>query len=122
MEKLYHYEAVKFIFKNKNELYRDQQPEILRNLILNDPNIRTTRLTDDYYKIKIHRDYKKGHALYDIISEWNSAEVAIKASGNMQSLKRQIRNYNNSFEKCPQKECVICKKDQHRNYEKYMKK
>ena len=122
VEKLYHYEAVKFIFKNKNELYRDQQPEILRNLISNDPNIRTTRLTDDYYKIKIHRDYKKGHALYDIISEWNSAEVAIKASGNMQSLKWQIRNNIKSFEKCTQKECVICKKDLHRDYEKYMKK
>ena len=49
-------------------------------------------------------------------------EVAIKASGNMQSLKWQIRNNNKSFEKCPQKECVICKKDLHRDYEKYMKK
>ena len=122
VEKLYHYEAVKFIFKNKNELYRDQQPERLRNLISNDPNTRTTRLTDDYYKIKIQREFKKGQALYDIISEWNSAEVAIKASGNMLSLKRQIRNHNKSLEKCPKKECVICKKDQNRNYEKYMKK
>ena len=119
---MYHYEAIKFIFKNKNELYRDQQPERLRNLISNDPNTRTTRLTDDYYKIKIQREFKKGQALYDIISEWNSAEVAIKASGNMLSLKRQIKNHYNSLEKCPMKECVICKKDLHRDYEKYMEK
>ena len=122
VEKLYHYEAVKLIYRNKSELYRNEQPEILRNLISNDPNARSTRLTDDYYKIEVHGEFKKGQALYDLISEWNSAEIAIKASGNMQSLKRQIRNHNTSLVKCPKKESVICQKDQNKDHEKYMKK
>ena len=122
VEKLYHYECVKLVYKNINELYKDQQPETLRKLIIDDTNTRTTRHIDGYNKLKIKKELRKGMAIYDIISEWNSAETAVKESGNFLSLKKQIKNNVSGYEKCKKKDCVICKKDQNRDYEKYMKK
>ena len=81
-EKLYHNECVKLVYKNINELYKDQQPETLAKLITDETNTRTTRHTDGYNKLKIKKEIKKGMAIYDIISEWNSAEIAIKESGD----------------------------------------
>ena len=53
VEKQYHFESVKLIYKNKNVLYKDKQPEAIRKLIENDTDKRQTRNTDDYYKLKI---------------------------------------------------------------------
>ena len=122
VEKLYHYECTKLIYKNIHELYKEQQPEALRNLIINETCTRATRHSDGYNKIKIKKEFKKGNAIYDIISEWNSAERTIKDSGNLKSLKRQIKDRASEYEKCKKKDCVICKKDMNRDYEKYMKK
>ena len=120
IEKGYHFESVKLIYKNKNVLYRDKQPEAIRKLIENDTDNRQTRNTDDYYKLKIKSGYKKGQVFYNIISEWNKADKELKDCGNINVLKKTIKNHKKELRKCVTNDCVICKKDCTRDYENYM--
>ena len=120
IEKRYHFECVKLIYKNKNVLYRDKQPEAIKNLIENDKDNRQTRNTDDYYKLRIKSGYRKGQVFYNIISEWNKADKELKDCGNINVLKKAIKNYEKELRQCVINDCVICKKDCNRDYERYM--
>ena len=120
IEKRYHFESVKLIYKNKNVLYRDKQPEVIRKLIEIDTDNRQTRNTDNYYKLKIKSGYRKGQVFYNIISEWNKADKELKDCGNINVLKKTIKNHKKELRKCVTNDCVICKKDCTRDYENYM--
>ena len=112
IEKLYHYEAVKLIFKNKNELIKDKQPIMLNRIITSNKKTRETRQSDNFFNIKINAEYKKGQAMYNILSEWNKANKELKQSGNIYSLKKEIKNNREILENCKTKNCEICKKKQ----------
>ena len=120
VEKLYHFEAVKLMFKNKNELYKNKQPKTINEILTKECITRETRQSNDYYKIKINNEYKKGQAIYNITQEWNNADLELKQSGNIKILKRSIKEYNKNYKQCIKKDCVICLKDNHRDYLKYM--
>ena len=108
------------MFKNKNELYKNKQPKTINEILTKECLTRETRQSNDYYKIKINNEYKKGQAIYNIIQEWNNAELELKQSGNIKILKRSIKEYNKNYKQCIKKDCVICLKDNHRDYLKYM--
>ena len=120
IEKLYHYEAVKLIIKNKNELIKDKQPIMLNRIITSNKKTRETRQSDNFFNIKINTEYKKGQAMYNILSEWNKANKELKQSGNIYSLKKEIKNNREILENCKTKNCEICKKNKNRDYERYM--
>ena len=120
VDKLYHFEAVKLMFKNKNELYKNKQPKTINEILTKECITRETRQSNDYYKIKINNEYKKGQAIYNITQEWNNADLELKQSGNIKILKRSIKEYNKNYKQCIKKDCVICLKDNHRDYLKYM--
>ena len=101
-------------------LYLFCRIQSMKNLIEYDTDNRKTRNTDDYYKLRIKSGYRKGQVFYNIISEWNKADKELKDCGNINVLKKTIKNYKKELRKCVINDCVICKKDCNRDYESYM--
>ena len=120
--KTYEKEAVKFVYKNKSELIQSLQPKAIRDLIdTNETTVRTTRAAQDFTKIKIKHEYKKGQCVYNLLDTWNKADTIHKNAGNLWWLRRQQKiDFVDSIETCTVKNCKTCEIDANRNYEKYM--
>ena len=120
INKLYETEAIKFILKYKNEIYKDQQPLAIRKIILK-TNTRNTRTNDEDLKIKIINEHKQGHCIYNLFKTWNDANNDMRMAGNLLSLKMLIiETYTKELHPCKVNNCFTCNIDKNRDYEKYM--
>ena len=114
---LYKCEAIKLVFKNMNELSRDQQPRAVRDLITKTMNERSK-----FNEIRIPAEYKMDHCLFNILNTWNEASEDYKMSGNYWILKQALHeDIIDNLELCEVKNCWNCQNDK-KNYEKYCTK
>ena len=122
INKLYETEAIKFIFKYKNELYKDQQPIAIKKIILKTKITRNTRnKNDEDLKIKIINEHKEGQCIFNLIKTWNDTKNDMRMAGNLLSLKVLItEKYTEVMPQCKVNNCYTCNIDKNRDYEKYM--
>ena len=84
---------------------------------------RKTRLSRNKVNIQIRKEYKNSNIAFSLIKAWNEAENDLKNSGNLWSLKEQLKeNMKKEITDCQAKKCYQCKIDINRDYENYMKK
>lgn len=120
VKNLYRVEALKFVFKSKNELHSKYQPDAINELFKPQKELRHTRRADSFLNIRLPRGCKKGNALYSLSMQWNYAKESHKSAGNLFSLKKVLKDdIMESIEICNTRDCVICKKDAIRNYPRY---
>ena len=120
LTKMYEYEAIKMIYKNKQEPPSDTLPLAIKELII-PQNHESIRLYQDQNKIKIPRSYKYGHSFYNMITTWNNSNPDARMAGNIWSLKKYLKDdFIQSLPMCRTKECNICKLDENKDYQKYM--
>ena len=123
INKVYKCEALKFVFKYRNELTKNEQPRALSEIFSHEITNRKTRQSKNKTNIQIKKEYKKDQNAYSLIKVWNDAENDLKNSGNLWSLKQQLKeNIRNEITDCQVKKCYQCKIDKNINYENYMKK
>ena len=123
IDKIYKCETLKFVFKYKNELTKNEQPKALSEIFNNVTINRKTRQSININKIQIKKEYKKDQAAYSLITTWNESENDLKNSGNLWSLKRQLKeNIKDNIKPCTTKKCYQCTIDKHILYENYMQK
>ena len=123
INKVYKCEALKFVFKYRNELTKNEQPRALSEIFSHEIANRKTRQSINKTNIQIKKEYKKDQNAYSLIKVWNDAENDLKNSGNLWSLKQQLKeNIRNEITDCQVKKCYQCKIDKNINYENYMKK
>ena len=109
--------------KYKNELTKNEQPKALNEIFNNETTNRKTRQSKNKNNIQIKKEYKKDQAAYSLIKTWNESENDLKNSGNLWSLKRQIKEkIKENIKPCTTKKCYQCTIDKHIKYENYMKK
>ena len=103
---------------------RPHQPLEINKLFKREPISHNTRLGWNKNKLKINRKYKKGNALYSILSEWNKPENDIYGNlGNIYLVKKVLKEEHiNKIKNCDLKKCKLCELDSRRNYKKYMEK
>ena len=120
VKNIYRVEALKFVFKSKNELHSKYQPEAINKLFEPQKEIRHTRGADTFLKLRLPSGCKKGNALYNLSMQWNKAKESHKTAGNLFSFKKALKeDIIENLEKCNTRDCVICKKDANRNYHRY---
>ena len=120
LTKMYEYEAIKMIYKFKQEPLSDTQPLAIRELII-PQNHESIRLYQEQNKIRIPNSYKYGHSLYNMIRLWNNSNPDARIAGNIWSLKKLLKNdFIQSLPTCHTKDCNICKLDEDKDYQKYM--
>ena len=86
--KLYETEAIKFVFSYISDTTKDQQPKSIHKILFHNTDVtRRTRFHDDESKIKINHEYRKGQAIYNLITIWNNANPKLRFAGNHWSLK-----------------------------------
>ena len=72
--KLYETEAIKFVFSYISDTTKDQQPKAIQKILFHNTDVtKQTRFHDDESKIKINHEYRKGQAIYNLITIWNNA-------------------------------------------------
>ena len=121
IDKIYKCETLKFVFKYRNELTKNEQPRALSEIFNQETKKRKTRQSNNKTNIQIKKGYKKDQAAYSLIKTWNDAENDLKNSGNLWSLKQQLKeNIKNNITNCNAKKCYQCKIDKNINYENYM--
>ncbi len=120
VKNLYRIEALKFVFKSKNELYSKHQPTAINDLFKPKTNITHTRREDNFLLMRLPQKCNKGNALYNLIMKWNEAKDGLKLAGNLFALKESIKqDVMKNIGECTTRECYICKKDANRNYQRY---
>ena len=120
VKNLYSIEALKFVFKSKNELYSKHQPIAINELFKPQKNITHTRREDNFLLMRLPQKCKKGNALYNLTMKWNEAKDSLKLAGNLFALKESIKqDIMKNIGECTTRECYICKKDASRNYQRY---
>ena len=123
INKVYKCEALKFVFKYRNELTKNEQPRALSEIFSHEITNRKTRQSKNKTNIQIKKEYKIDQSAYSLIKVWNDAENDLKNSGNLWSLIHQLKeNIRNEITDCQVKKYYQCKIDKNRNYENYMKK
>ena len=120
VKNLYSAEALKFVFKSKNELYSKYQPTAINELFKPQTDMRHTRRAENFLIMRLPRNCKKGNALYNLSMKWNTAKDSHKLAGNLFALKQSLKEeiMKNIIE-CTMSECIICKKDARKNYQRY---
>ena len=120
VKNLYSVEALKFVFKSKNELYSKYQPAAINELFKPQTDMRHTRRAENFLIMRLPRNCKKGNALYNLSTNWNTAKDSLKLAGNLFALKQSFKEeIMKSILECTMSECQICKKDASKNYQKY---
>ena len=123
MNKIYKCETLKFVFKYKNELTKKEQPRALSEIFNHEIKNKKTRQNKIKTNIPMKKEYKKDQVAYSLIRTWNDSENELKNSGNLWSLKQQLKeNIKDNILKCNTNKCYQCKIDKNRNYDNYMKK
>ena len=122
--KLYEIEAIKFIYKFKNELCCSQQPMAIKEIILKkNTSRRNDSRVPETNKIVIPHEYKKGSCLFNLMEKWNKTKESYRMSGNPWILKHTLNeDALHEIEDCTLKKCIICSSDESRDYDKYMSK
>ena len=70
--------------------------------------------------MRLPRNCKKGNALYNLSMKWNKANESHKLAGNLFALKQSLKEeIMNGIGECITRECIICKKDANKNYQRY---
>ena len=70
--------------------------------------------------MRLPRNCKKGNALYNLSTNWNTAKDSLKLAGNLFALKQSLKEeIMKSIIECTMSECLICKKDATKNYQRY---
>ena len=115
INKLYEVEAVKFIFRYISTNSKDKQPPAIKEILFKkEKALRSTRLYDDESKVKIHKDYRKGQCIFNLLDAWNNDDQDLRMAGNLFSLNRMIKEKRkNQIMPCNNKKNC---------YEIYMKK
>ena len=120
VKNLYSIEALKFVFKSKNELYSKHQPTAINELFKPQTDMRHTRRAENFLIMRLPRNCKKGNALYNLSMKWNTAKDSHKLAGNLFALKQSLKEeIMKSIIECTMSECLICKKDARKNYQRY---
>ena len=119
--------AIKLVYKSTTELYQPNQPPEIAKLFKQPEHKYRTRLTENPNNIKMHRNYKKEQAAFNIIQQWNQANNntwnSYKNYGNLYILKKAMTmKMLEEIKTCTKKKCKTCEIDEHRNYEKYVKR
>ena len=124
IKNLYETEAIKFVFSYISDTTRDQQPKAIHKILFHNTDVtRKTRFHDDESKIKINHEYRKGQAIYNLITIWNNANPKLRFAGNHWSLKNMLRTeINSEMKPCTIRNCFTCTLDRKRNYQNYMTK
>ena len=109
---------------NLSDTSRHVQPKAIQEILFKSSESgRNTRLHDDESKIKIHHEYKKGQAFYNIINEWNKTKTDHRMAGNLWSLKKMLKDsVLEELNICTRKNCTTCELDSKWNYERYMRR
>ena len=114
------------VYRSTNEVTRSHQPAEINKLLKRDPIKYNTRLGWNKNIIKINRKYKKGDALYSILTEWNKPENDIYGNlGNISVVKEELKEEHiNKITICIKPNCKLCEMDNTRMklYEKYIQK
>ena len=66
VKNIYCVEALKFVFKSKNELHSKYQPDAINELFKPQKELRHTRGADTFLNIRLPSGCKKGNALYNL--------------------------------------------------------
>ena len=70
--------------------------------------------------MRLPRNRKKGNVLYNLSMNWNTAKDSLKLAGNLFALKQSLKEeIMKSIIECTMSECLICKKDASKNYQRY---
>ena len=118
--KMYDFEAIKMVYKNKYEPLSNTQPLAIKDLLI-PHNHDSIRLYHDQNNIKIPDYYKKNHCFYNMINVWNNSSGEARMAGNIWSLKRSLKSeLTQSLQPCVIRNCKICQIDENRDYQKYM--
>ena len=91
VKNIYRVEALKFVFKSKNELHSKYQPDAINELFKPQKELRHTRGADTFLNIRLPSGCKKGNALYNLSMQWNKAKESHKSAGNLFSFKKALR-------------------------------
>ena len=113
-----------FIFQYVSDTTKELQPKAIHDIIFQNAIIfKNTRFYDDESKIRIPHAYRKGQAIYNLISKWNNTKHELRFAGNLWSLKKMIRmEVNDNLLPCTTKNCFTCQLDKNREYSHYMRK
>ena len=123
IHQIYKSETLKFVYKYRNELTKYEQPQALSEIFNYETKNKKTRQSKNKTNIQIKKEYKKDHTAYSLIKTWNEAENDLKNSGNLWSLKTQLKQCTkNNITNCTVKKCFQCTIDKNVKYEKYMSK
>ena len=124
IDRIYETEAIKFIFQYVSDTTKELQPKAIHDIIFQNAIIfKNTRFYDDESKIRIPHAYRKGQAIYNLISKWNNTKHELRFAGNLWSLKKMIRmEVNDNLLPCTTKNCFTCQLDKNRDYSRYMRK
>ena len=118
---IYNKESILFIKKLQN----NELPEIFKDIIGNPASIfdDSKRRPKQKFSVKIPHRYKKGNAIYNILTEWNNSELSIRSpSKTIETkieLKTKIQKRLINFE-CERSNCYMCSIDRFRDYHKYV--
>ena len=120
VKNLYSVEALKFVFKSRNELYSKYQPAAINELFKPQTDMRHTRRAENFLIMRLPRNCKKGNALYNLSMKWNTAKDDHKLAGNLFALKQSLKEeIMKSIIECTMSECLISKKDARKDYQRY---
>ena len=109
-------ETIKLVFKNTNELTRNAQPKAISEILLNNENARSTRLSNNQSKIKMGSK-TPGSLIYKICQIWNETNPEDMACGNYFSLNKAIKaRAIEDIEECNKTNFQICIIDKDINY------
>ena len=124
IDKIYETEATKFVFQYVSDTTKELQPKAIHDIIFQNAVIfKNTRFYDDESKIRIPHAYRKGQAIYNLLSNWNSIKPDLRFAGNLWSLRKMIRiEVNNNLLPCTTKNCFTCQLDKNRDYTCYMRR
>ena len=127
VERIFHNESILFLKKHQN----NELPEIFTDFLgppelysQSEKQISKHRKQNTEYKIEMPKAYKKGHIFYNVISEWNNSDEAIRAPSKVTVTKNRLKKLSkdklDQFS-CNRSNCYMCSLDRFRDYEKYTK-
>ena len=117
IQNIYEREAVYFIKKYQN----NNLPKAFTTLI-GDFSAKACQRKNQKYNIKIPPSYKPDQALYKIINAWNNCDIDLRVPSTLAYTKSLFSNL--VFDqldklKCPSRNCFMCKRDAHIDFQKY---
>ena len=118
LEDIYEREAIIFMKKYQKEEAPDAFYDLIGNFISPEDSRKKQK-----HSIKIPSAFKPGQALYQISHAWNNCNPTLREpSMSIQAAKNKISEAIRKrldAKNCPNKNCYMCNRDQHIDFEKY---